>query len=82
MVHDVNNPGATPVLVEELMQSQRPDSNIELKLDATVTAIEGKDLVEQVIIQNVKTGQTETVPAMGFIFVGWFPIPVFWLVVE
>ncbi|NLK41062.1 MAG: FAD-dependent oxidoreductase [Planctomycetes bacterium] len=75
MVHRRQQFRATPVLVEELMQKvNAPDSNIELKLDATVTAIEGKDRVERVIIQNVKTGQTETVPCDGvFIFVGMVP---------
>ncbi|NLW84951.1 MAG: FAD-dependent oxidoreductase [Phycisphaerae bacterium] len=75
MVHRRQEYRATQVLVEELMgKVNAADSNIELRLDATVTAIEGKDRVEQAVIKNVKTDQTETVACDGvFIFVGMVP---------
>ena len=75
MVHRRQEFRATPVLVEELMrQVNAPESNIHLRLDATLTAIEGKDRVEQAVIKNVKTGQAETIACDGvFIFVGMVP---------
>jgi thioredoxin reductase (NADPH) len=51
-----------------------PDSNIELRLDATVTSIEGKDRVEKAMLKNLKTGQVEMAACDGvFIFVGMVP---------
>ncbi len=75
MVHRRQEFRATKVLVEELMAKvSAPDSNIELRLDAAVAAIEGKDRVQQAVVKNVKTGQSETVPCDGvFIFVGMVP---------
>ncbi|HDS83689.1 MAG TPA: thioredoxin-disulfide reductase [Phycisphaerales bacterium] len=75
MVHRRQQFRATQVLVEELMQKvNADDSNIELRLDATLTAIEGKDRVERAVIKNVKTDQTETISCDGvFIFVGMVP---------
>ena len=75
MVHRRQQFRATQVLVEELMQKvNADDSNIELRLDATLTAIEGKDHVERAVIKNVKTDQTETISCDGvFIFVGMVP---------
>ena len=75
MVHRRQEFRATKILVEELMQKvNAPDGNIELRLDAAVTSIEGKDRVENVLLKNLKTGQTETVTCDGvFIFVGMVP---------
>lgn len=75
MVHRRQEFRATQVLVEELMAAvNAPDANIELRLDAAVTAIEGKDRVQQAILKNIKSGQTETVACDGvFIFVGMVP---------
>lgn len=75
MVHRRQEFRATKVLVEELMtRVNASDSNLELRLDATVAAIEGKDRVQQAILKNVKTGHTETVGCDGvFIFVGMVP---------
>jgi len=75
MVHRRQEFRATRVLVEELMAKvNAPDSNIELRLDATVSAIEGKDRVERAIVKNVKTGASETIACDGvFIFVGMAP---------
>ncbi len=75
MVHRRQQFRATQVLVEELMQKVNAEgSNIELRLDATLTAIEGKDHVERAVIKNVKADQTETISCDGvFIFVGMVP---------
>jgi thioredoxin reductase (NADPH) len=75
MVHRRQEFRATQVLVEELMTKvNAAQSNLELRLDSTITAIEGKDRVQQTVIKNVKTGQTETISCDGvFIFVGMVP---------
>lgn len=66
---------ATKILVEELMEKvNAPDSNIKLKLDAVVTAIEGGDKVESVKVKNVKTEEEESIGCDGaFIFIGMVP---------
>ncbi len=75
MVHRRQEFRATRVLVEELMaKANTPGSNLALKLDAAVTAIEGKDRVERAIVKNLKTGAAETIACDGvFIFVGMVP---------
>jgi thioredoxin reductase (NADPH) len=75
MVHRRQEFRATRVLVEELMDYvNKPDSNIELKLDSVVTSIEGQDKVQRALLKNVKTGWAETIDCEGvFIFVGMIP---------
>lgn len=75
MVHRRQEFRATPVLVEELMEYvNKPNSNIELKLDSVVTSIEGDGKVEKAILKNVKSGDAEEIACNGvFIFVGMIP---------
>jgi len=75
MVHRRQQFRATRVLTEELMAKvNEPDSNLKLKLDSVVTAVEGKDKVESVKIKNVKTGREESLACEGiFIFIGMVP---------
>ncbi|NLH17239.1 MAG: FAD-dependent oxidoreductase [Phycisphaerae bacterium] len=75
MVHRRQEFRATKVLVEELMAKvNQPGSNLKLKLDSTVSSIEGTGKVQRVIVSNVKTGQKETIDCDGiFIFVGMVP---------
>lgn len=75
MVHRRQEFRATPVLVEELMEVvNKPDSNIELKLDSVVASIEGEGKVEKAVLKNVKTEATEDITCDGvFIFVGMIP---------
>jgi thioredoxin reductase (NADPH) len=75
MVHRRQEFRATKVLVEELMAKvNQPDSNLKLKLDNTVSAIEGDGRVQKVVLHNVKTDQSETIDCDGiFIFVGMVP---------
>ena len=75
MVHRRQEFRATQVLVEELMDYvNKPGSNIELKLDAVVTSIEGEGKVEKAVLKNVKTDKSETIACEGvFIFVGMIP---------
>jgi thioredoxin reductase (NADPH) len=56
----------------------KPDSTLKLRLDTVVTAIEGKDRVEKVILKDVKTNKQEDFPCDGvFIFVGMIPNTAF-----
>jgi len=75
LVHRRDEFRATQVLVEELMDKVgEADSNLNLKLDTVVTAIEGKGKVESARLKNVKTGVEEDIACDGvFIFVGMVP---------
>lgn len=75
LVHRRQEFRATRILVEELMAKvNAPNSNIQLRLDTVLTAIEGAGKVERAIVQNVKTGQKDIIPCDGvFIFVGMVP---------
>ena len=75
LVHRRQEFRATKILVEELMNIVNdPDGNIKLKLDSTVTAIEGEDKVQSAKIKNVKTKQEESIECDGvFIFIGMVP---------
>ncbi len=75
MVHRRQEFRATPVLVDELMETvNTPDSNLELKLDSVVTSIEGEGKVQKAVLKNVKTERTDEIPCDGvFIFVGMIP---------
>ncbi len=79
LVHRRNEFRATKVLVEELMTYvNKPDSNLNLRLDSVVAAIEGAGKVQRAIIQNVKTNEKETIDCDGvFIFVGMVPNTAF-----
>jgi thioredoxin reductase (NADPH) len=75
LVHRRQEFRATKVLAEELTQKvNSPNSNIKLKLDTVVTAIQGSSRVERVSLRNVKTNNEEILPCDGvFIFVGMIP---------
>lgn len=75
VVHRRQEFRATPVLVEELMDYvNKPDSNLELKLDSVVTSIQGEGKVERAVLKNVKTEAIEDIACDGvFIFVGMIP---------
>ncbi len=73
MVHRRQEFRAEKVLVEELMEAVE-SGKIELKLDSTVTSINGGDKVESATVKNVKSEQSEDVGCDGvFIFVGMNP---------
>lgn len=75
LVHRRQEFRATRVLVEELMDKvNEPGSNLKLKLDTVITAIEGKGKVESVRFKNVKSGEEEVFSCDGvFIFIGMVP---------
>lgn len=75
MVHRRQEFRATRVLVEELMAKvNEPGSNLKLRLDTTVSAIEGEGKVERARVKNVKSGQEDTIDCDGvFIFIGMVP---------
>ncbi|MGB8226710.1 MAG: FAD-dependent oxidoreductase [Sedimentisphaerales bacterium] len=79
LVHRRQEFRATKVLAEEFMQKAgAPNSNIKLKLDTVVTAIQGGQKVEKVRLKNVKSGKEEDLPCDGvFIFVGMIPNTAF-----
>jgi len=75
LVHRRDKFRATQVLVEELMNKvNEAGSNLKLKLDTVVTAIEGAGKVESARLKNVRTGAAEDIACDGvFIFVGMVP---------
>ena len=75
LVHRRQEFRATRVLVEELMAKvNEPDSNLKLRLDTVVTAIQGEGKVQSVRLKNVKTGQEQDFACDGvFIFIGTVP---------
>lgn len=70
---------AEAILLEELMNKVKaPDSNIKLKLDSIVTAIEGDKKVQNVRLKNIVTNKEESIGCDGiFIFVGTVPNTAF-----
>jgi thioredoxin reductase (NADPH) len=75
LVHRRDQFRAEKVLVEELMaQVNEARSNLVVKYDTVVTAIEGQGKVQSAHLKNVKTGQEEDYPCDGvFVFVGMVP---------
>ena len=75
MVHRRQEFRAARVLTEELTAKvNEPDSNLKLKLDSVVTAIEGEGKVQSVKIRNVKTDEVADFACDGvFIFIGMDP---------
>ena len=75
LVHRRDEFRAEKILVEELMAKVNvPKSNLVIKYDAVVTAIEGQGKVQSVRLKNVKTNQEEDYPCDGvFVFVGMVP---------
>ena len=75
LVHRRDRFRATQVLVEELMDKVgEADSNLKLKLETVVTAIQGTGRVESAKLKNVKTGVEEEIACDGvFIFIGMVP---------
>lgn len=61
---------AAKVLQERVLSNPK----IEVIYNSTVKEIRGKDRVEEVVIENVKTGETKVLKADGvFIFIGLDP---------
>ncbi|MCK5225327.1 MAG: FAD-dependent oxidoreductase [Planctomycetes bacterium] len=79
LVHRRDEFRATKALAEELLAKvNEPNSNLFVKYDSIVTAIEGEDKVQAAKIKNVKTEKEESYPCDGvFIFVGMVPNTAF-----
>ncbi|HPD48397.1 MAG TPA: FAD-dependent oxidoreductase [Anaerohalosphaeraceae bacterium] len=75
LIHRRQEFRAERVLIEELMAKvNEPNSNLKLRLDAVVTAIQGEGRVQSVRVKDVKTGAEEDFSCDGvFIFVGMVP---------
>jgi len=75
LVHRRQEFRATTILIEELMNKVKaPNSNIKLRLDSVIIAINGDKKVESVMVRNVQTNIEEPLACEGvFIFVGTMP---------
>jgi thioredoxin reductase (NADPH) len=75
LVHRRQEFRATRVLTEELTAKvNEPSSNLKLKPDTIVTAINGEEKVESVTLKNIKTQAIEQLDCDGvFIFIGMVP---------
>ena len=75
LIHRRGEFRATKVLAEELLQKAgEPNSNLQIKYEIVVTAIEGDDKVRSARLKNVKSGREESYPCDGvFIFIGMVP---------
>ncbi len=78
IVHRRDEFRATPVLVEELLQTAKADNKIEIFYSHTLSKINGSDKVESVTLLNKKTSQEFDLTVDGvFIFVGMVPNTAF-----
>ena len=69
--------------IKVLEEEARKNSKIRFLLESTVKEIQGKDAVESLVLENVKTGKTNTLNVDGvFIFVGYRPQSDFALCVD
>jgi len=75
LVHRREEFRADKVLAEELRaEGSKPGSNLVIKCDTVVTAIQGDGKVQSVKLKSIKTGKEEDYPCDGvFIFVGMVP---------
>lgn len=75
LVHRRDQFRADKVLVDELLaKASAPDTNLFIRYNTVVTAIEGKEKVESVRLKDVRTGSQQDYPCDGvFIFVGMVP---------
>jgi thioredoxin reductase (NADPH) len=59
---------------EYLVKQVEGRENIEVRLNSGVVEVEGEDQLERIVIKNLASGETETVPAQSlFIFIGAAP---------
>lgn len=59
---------------EKLVQSLKQKENVEFVLNSKVTALNGTDSLEALILQNVETKEEQTIPVSGvFVAIGQMP---------
>ena len=59
---------------EKLVQSLKQKKNVEFVLNSKVTALNGTDSLESLIVQNVETKEEQTIPVSGvFVAIGQMP---------
>jgi len=74
MIHRRDEFRATPVLVEELLETAKKNGNIEILYSHTLSEIKGSGKVENATLLNKKTKKTFDVAVEGvFVFVGMVP---------
>lgn len=78
IIHRRDEFRATPILVEELLQTAKTAGNIEILYSHTLSKINGSQKVESVTLLNKKTDQEFDLSVDGvFIFVGMVPNTAF-----
>jgi thioredoxin reductase (NADPH) len=79
LVHRRSEFRAEKILVEELLaKAKEPNSNLIIRYDTVVTAIQGQGKVQSTRLRDVKTGAERDYPCDGvFIFVGMVPNTAF-----
>jgi len=79
LVHRRDQLRATRILTEELLaKAAEPGSNLKVRYNTVVTAIEGREKVQSVRFKNVSNGTEENFACDGvFIFIGMVPNTVF-----
>ncbi len=74
VVHRRDTLRANKALQDRAMSNQK----IGFVWDSVVTAIEGKERVERIVVRNLKTGETTPIEADGvFVYVGFLPNTAF-----
>ena len=74
LVHRRDEFRATPVLVEELLETAKTSGKIDILYSHTLSEIKGSDKVESVTLFNKKTEQSSDLTVDGvFMFVGMVP---------
>ncbi|SHM85010.1 thioredoxin reductase (NADPH) [Caldanaerovirga acetigignens] len=70
VVHRRNELRATKILQERAFKNEK----IKFIWDSVVEEIKGADAVQEVVVKNLKTGETSSIPVDGvFVAIGWDP---------
>jgi thioredoxin reductase (NADPH) len=70
VVHRRNELRATKILQERAFKNEK----IKFIWDSVVEEIKGADAVQEVVVKNLKTGETTSIPVDGvFVAIGWDP---------
>lgn len=74
VIHRRNELRATKILQDRAFNSEK----IKFVWDSVVNEIKGKDAVEEIVVENVKTGKLDSIPVDGvFVAIGYTPITDF-----
>lgn len=74
VIHRRNELRATKILQDRAFNSEK----IKFVWDSVVNEIKGKEAVEEIVVENVKTGKLDSIPVDGvFVAIGYTPITDF-----